>query len=93
VKGEKRVERLESRVRETYRALKALEEELGAPPTVREVVDRLGLTKRHISRVHGDLVLLAKLGRVRDLDIKSRTFSARDGPAADEVDWEALLRE
>ena len=93
MRGTKRVERLlgESRLRDTYDAAKALEEELGAPPTVREVVSRLGLTRRHISRVHGDLVKLVKLGLMKDLDIKSRTFSARDGPATDEVDWEAVL--
>lgn len=93
MKGRKRVERLSPRLRDTYRELQTLEEKLGAPPTVREVVEKLGLEKRHISRVHGDLVTLAKLGLVRDLEIASRTFSARNGPPPDEIDWEEVLLE
>lgn len=93
MKAEKRLERgLDGRLRDTYDAVKKLEKELDAPPSVREVVAEMGLKKQHISRVHKDMLILEEMGLLRKLPISTRCFRAI-GPSADKINWEELIRQ
>ena len=89
MKGQKRVERLRPRLKELYAVHKQLER-LGAPPSIREVINALGLDENYVSRVHGDLETLEKLGLVERLPIPTRRFRCI-GPPPDEINWEELL--
>ena len=92
MKGKKRVERLTPRMAAPYQALRDLEGRLGAPPSVREVVQHLGLERKHISRVHGDLSTLEEMGLAQKLEIPTRCFKVPDGaPHPDDIDWESLI--
>lgn len=90
MKGKKRLEHLHPRLRDTYNMVQRLEQELGAPPSVREVVRGLNLNKQHISRVHGDMLTLVKLELLEKGPIPTRCYRAI-GPPADEIDWEGLI--
>jgi len=90
MKGKTRIKRLIPRLPELYKAHKRLEKRLGAPPSIREVAEELGLGDNYVSRIHGDMEILTALGLARRLPIPTRKFQCV-GPPADEINWEGLL--